>query len=366
MNGGFRMLSRRCFVQLIMAAGAVTVGAAALSGCSQGSGEDGVGAGDGAKQGGAGTVKIARPATVTDAKGREVAVPERIERIGITCMGGALQTMSVLGGADRVVVTPSPAKSSPLLLEIFPQYESLPDAGTFDDVNIETIAAAEPDFVFVPSTSGKGNAQIEDIGIATYTLSTANASAESLRQEYQNVGVLLGTEDIAAELVGFWDDLMGRVEKGVSALPEGERLTVYRCAAAITKASHTPWASNWIRTAGGVPVADDGTTGDVSLEKIAAWDPDVISTSAKVEGLLNDPSLQKLKAIKNGAVYKSPKGCMGWDTPSPEVPLGFAWLAQMLYPDRFEDIDLEKEAKGFYERFYHYDLTDEGYQAFFK
>ena len=159
---------------------------------------------------------------------------------------------------------------------------------------------------------------------------------------------------------------MGRVEKGVSALPEGERLTVYRCAAAITKASHTPWASNWIRTAGGVPVADDGTTGDVSLEKIAAWDPDVISTSAKVEGLLNDPSLQKLKAIKNGAVYKSPKGCMGWDTPSPEVPLGFAWLAQMLYPDRFEDIDLEKEAKGFYERFYHYDLTDEGYQAFFK
>ena len=359
-------MTRRRFVELLVAAGVATTGTVALGGCMQGGDAE-----DGQRQkpddaSAADAKTTERPAAVTDAKGREVAVPEKIERIGITCMGGALQTMSVLGGADRVVVAPSPAKSSPLLLEIFPQYESIPDGGTFDDVNIETIAAAEPDFVFVSSTSDKGNAQIEEIGIATYTLSTANASAESLRQEYQNVGILLGTEDIAKDLIAFWDDLMGRVAQGVTGVPESERLTVYRCGAAITKANHTPWAANWIRTAGGVPVADDGTTGDVSIEKIATWDPDVISTSANVEDLLNDPSLQDLKAIKNGSVYKSPKGCMGWDTPSPEVPLGFAWLAQTLYPERFKDVDLEKETKGFYEKFYHHEITQEGYRAFFK
>ena len=162
-------MTRRRFVELLVAAGVATTGTVALGGCTQGGDAE-----DGQRQkpddaSAADAKTTERPAAVTDAKGREVAVPEKIERIGITCMGGALQTMSVLGGADRVVVAPSPAKSSPLLLEIFPQYESIPDGGTFDDVNIETIAAAEPDFVFVSSTSDKGNAQIEEIGIATYT-----------------------------------------------------------------------------------------------------------------------------------------------------------------------------------------------------
>ena len=45
--------------------------------------------------------------TVTDFKGREVTVPENIERVGVTCMGGGTQTVCAMGGADRLVVSPS-------------------------------------------------------------------------------------------------------------------------------------------------------------------------------------------------------------------------------------------------------------------
>ena len=154
---------------------------------------------------------------------------------------------------------------------MFPQLEDLPDAGTFDEVNVETLAAAKPDFVFVSSTSDKGNQQVEDIGISTYTLSTAKASVESLRTEFENIGTLLNTSDTAQNLLAFWDDIMSRVDAGAASISESNRLSVYRCGAAITKASHTPWAGNWIRTAGGVSVAEDGTTGDVSVETIAGW-----------------------------------------------------------------------------------------------
>lgn len=352
-----RTLSRRSFLSLMAAAGAAAAGTAMLGGCSSPSGE-----------GSAEPVPESasdRPETVTDAKGREVAVPERIERIGTTAMGGATQTICCFGGADRLVFGPDMQKSASMLLKMFPQIADVPNAGTFDDINIETIAAAEPDFVLVSSTSDKGNAQIEDLGVPTYVMPTANASVDNLRKDYLNISILLGNMELGEKYVEYWDSIMDYVAETSASIEEGKKLRVYRCGEAITKVNHTPWACNWITAAGGIPVAEAGTTGDASLEQVALWDPDVISTSADVETILEDPSLQEFKAVKNKMVYKSPQGAMGWDAPSPEVPLGFAWLAQTLYPDVFADIDLEEKTKELYREFYGYDLSDEEYEEFF-
>lgn len=352
-----RALSRRSFLGLIAAAGVMTAGTAVLGGCSP----------SGAEEEAQPEAEPAsgRPETVTDAKGREVAVPEKIERIGATAMGGAMQTICCFGGADRIVFGPDMQKSAPLLVKMFPQIAEVPNAGTFDDINIETIAAAEPDFVLVSSTSDKGNAQIEELGVPTYVMPTANASVDNLRQDYLNISILLDNMDLGEKYVEFWDGIMDYVTDTSASIDDAEKLSVYRCGAGITKASHTPWACNWIEAAGGVPVAEAGTTGDVSLEQVALWDPDVISTSADVSAILDDPDLQNLKAVKEKRVYKSPSGAMGWDAPSPEVPLGFAWLAQTLYPDLFTDIDLEAKTKELFADFYGYELSDEEYQAFF-
>lgn len=308
----------------------------------------------------------AKDGVVIDYKGREVAIPEKIERIAVTCMGGATQTVCVFGGADRLVVSPSMAKSSPLVLKLFPQIENAVDAGTFDDVNIETLAAADPDFAFVSSTSDKGNAAIEELGIPTYTLGTANSTIESMRNDYVNAGKLLGTSDVADDLMKFWDDVLGYVADTLETIPEDQRLTVYRCGAELTAASHTPWATTWIKGAGGIPAVEkDGMTSDVSIEQVAAWDPDVISTSGDVDAILTNEAYADLKAVKNGAVYKTPKGTMSWDVPSPEVPLGFAWLAKTLYPEAFADFDVEAKCKEFYAQFFNYDLTDEDLDGIF-
>ena len=352
-----RTLSRRSFLSLMAATGVAAAGTAMLGGCSSPS--------DGGVAEPESEAASNRPETVTDAKDREVTVPEKIERIGTTAMGGATQTICCFGGADRLVFGPDMQKSAPMLLKMFPQIAETPNAGTFDDINIETIAAAEPDFVLVSSTSDKGNEQIEDLGIPTYVMPTANASVDNLRRDYLNISILLDNMELGEKYVEYWDSIMDYVTEASSSIKEDEKLRVYRCGAAITEVSHTPWACNWITAVGGVPVAEAGTTGDASLEQVALWDPDVISTSADVETILNDPTLQDLKAVKNKAVYKSPKGAMGWDAPSPEVPLGFAWLAQVLYPDVLADIDLKAKTKELYSEFYGYDLSDEEYEGFF-
>ena len=83
-----------------------------------------------------------------------------------------------------------------------------------------------------------------------------------------------------------------------------------------------------------------------------------------VNDILGDAQLQNIKAIQNKAVYEAPIGAFWWDRPSPESILGFMWLAQTLYPDQFQDLDLKKETVDFYKTFFQYDLSDAEYEAF--
>ncbi len=363
-----RRVSRRAFVKGAAGLGAsLVIAGAAGSALADAASKESAASADGSKD--SAVSSDATPTSenvVLDFKGREVAVPEKLERVAVTCMGGGTQTVCVLGAADRLVVSPSMAKSAPLLLKILPQLENVADAGTFDDVNLETLAAGDPQLVFVASTSDKGNQAIEDLGIATYTLGTANSTVESMRNDYVNAGKLLGTSDIADDLMEVWDEIMGFVDEKAASIPEAERLTVYRCSSELTSCNHTKWAGTWIEAAGGVPAAPEGTTGDVSIEQIAEWDPDVIITSADIATITGNDAYAELKAVKNGAVYNTPKGTMGWDIPSPEVPLGFVWLGKRLYPEAFADFDVEEETKAFYAKFYNYELTEEDLDGIFK
>ena len=65
-----------------------------------------------------------------------------------------------------------------------------------------------------------------------------------------------------------------------------------------------------------------------------------------------------MKAVKDGRVYVNPDGVMYWDYSSEGVLL-MMFIAKTLHPDIFEDLDLVKEVKEFYSRFYGYELTDD-------
>lgn len=66
---------------------------------------------------------------------------------------------------------------------------------------------------------------------------------------------------------------------------------------------------------------------------------------------MEDECILDLTALKTEEVYACPIGAFWWDTPSPESPLGFLWLARILYPDLMSDIDLKQEDLEFFETF---------------
>jgi iron complex transport system substrate-binding protein len=84
----------------------------------------------------------------------------------------------------------------------------------------------------------------------------------------------------------------------------------------------------------------------------------ICNESGVADYVLTDSKWAGLRAVREGRVYQMPIGISRWghDT-SQEVPLALLWLAETLYPDRF-DIDLEEETKSFYREFFHYELPE--------
>ncbi|MBS5450779.1 MAG: ABC transporter substrate-binding protein [Coriobacteriia bacterium] len=365
-------LSRRSFVAAAAALGAATVltgTAYAADGASAGK-DAGKGSGKGGGKGK--QVAIAAsddPSIVIDAQGNEVAVPEKIERVAITCNGGATHEAVIFGGPDKIVAEPS-MEAFPQLLKMFPVLNDVVNGGSFDDVNVETIAAQAPDIVLCGVSSEKGNAQIREVGMSTYVMLIGWAAVDTLKQEFLNVGHLFGNDERAEELVAYWDDMMSKIAERVAKLTDEQRArkVYYLGSPVITKANTGDWGRVWVDTIGATfAVPDEDLNGDVTIEKALGWNPDVIVVQGgkDLTELTSDPAVQDIAAIQNGEVYSCPIGAFWWDRPSPEAPLGFLWLAQTVFPGVFDDIDLHQETVDFFKRFYNYDLPQDEYDAFF-
>ena len=304
--------------------------------------------------------------TVTDASGREVLVPEKVGRLAITCYGGTTHEVAVLGCAEKIVAQPGMGRF-PQLVRMFPRFAEVVDPGSFDKVNVEELMKTGPDLVLVGVSSKKGNRLIEEAGMPTYTMLIGWAAVDKLKQEFLNLGVILGQEDAARRLVAYWNEKLEWVGTLVSRVPTDRRKVVYYTGKTITKASASDWGWHWIRGSGGICALEETPKGELGVEQVMRIDPDVIVTQQGngTADLLGDPRIQELKAIRNKAVYECPIGAFWWDRPSPESPLGFMWLAKLLYPEYTKEIDLEKETREFFREFYHYELTDEEYRSFF-
>lgn len=303
----------------------------------------------------AGTNKAAAAKQVVGANGRTVTVPEKIDRIAITCQGGTAQEVTILGAGDKIVAQ-APMNNFPQLLKMFPRYKDIVNPGTFDDVNIEEIIKADPDIVLVGISSKKGNQAIEEAGFPTFTMLIGWADIDTLKNEFLQMGTLLGNEKKAKELVNYWDDKIAYINKMLAKVPEDKKMRVLYASKGLKSVSgKNVWGDSLIAVAGGVNVAADiSESREVSIEQIMTWDPDVIILQKggnAVGELKKDTRLSDLDAIKNGRVHQVPIGAFWWDRPSPEAPLGFMWLATILYPEHTKDIDLKKETKEFLKLF---------------
>ena len=183
------------------------------------------------------------------------------------------------------------------------------------------------------------------------------------------VGEVLERGDEAQELIDFVESKVDMVRSVTEALNESEKPTVYFAPRGCTKGFYDPKEGrDFTRTvslyepldiAGGINVAKDEPFGDlnVGIEQLIAWEPDYIftgcsspDTADSIDFILTSEELQSIPAVHNGNVYNCFYPHSAGRPPDRSL-FNVIYMAKVLHPDEFADLDLEKECNEIFEAF---------------
>lgn len=307
----------------------------------------------------------ARP--VTDLSGRVVEIPDipvRIACLEVLCY----PRMLMLGAQDKVVAmvrtaAPWMERSNPVVAAI-PSFLGTP--------NPEEVLALRPQVAFINKSYGLTGDFLAAAGVPALIAQpgrqarSADEFIADAKAMVRLFGQVLGGESarLAEDWCAYFDKRLTMVRSRVAAIPPERRPSLYyvrgpRVINTQGRGGYTTWVGE---LAGARMVVNQGTwggKGDLSTETLLAWNPDIVVVGRQypLDVVLADPRLADLAAVRNRRVYPTPEGVFYWDG-GPEQVLLLQFLAKLLYPDLFADLDLAAEVKAYYARFYRTFLTD--------
>jgi iron complex transport system substrate-binding protein len=293
--------------------------------------------------------------TVLDMDNRTVTVPMPVERIVATGYG-SMHTLIQLGAEDKIVGCSHPDQWSALPY-VAPELDDLPDTGgpSKTNFNVELAASLEPDVIFACS-SGGGFGDVDMIQDKTQVPAIAVSSDENLWfvDELRIIGALTGKDDRARDIIAYTKENVYEISDITSKVPDEDKPVIFACGCCKSLTTSCGTTSE-IELAGGLCVPGAAWGQQVSKEQIIKWNPDVIviqwASPEWIEEMLSDPVLQNVNAVKNGRVYSTIGGYWG-DAPLDQHMASVYYLAKLFYPDKFEDLDVEKESNEIWEHLY--------------
>jgi len=224
--------------------------------------------------------------------------------------------------------------------------------------NLEALAALPHDLVFVDSELTAR--MLEKKGFTAFFLNWNDP--ECVTKTMAIMGEIFDEPGRAREFERYYRRNLAIVSSRIASVPEGRRPRALYIRTRPMALIMTSTSGHLIRMAGGRYGAPGvlPATGIFSLEQLITWDPDVLFVTgpAEAEHIYRDKQYSQLKAVKNRRIHVVPVGAHVWTNYTPEHAISVLWLAGLLYPERFRDIDLWKEMKYFYGRFFGYHLTD--------
>jgi iron complex transport system substrate-binding protein len=312
---------------------------------------------------------------VTDALGRDVVIPASPEHV--ICSGsGALRLLTYLEAQDKIVAVDS-IESRESKFDARPYALANPQFSTdytvfgefrgnddpekilaldpLPDVILKTYSASSYDAVELQEKTG--------IPVVVLNYGDLADNKESLYQSLRIMGEVMDKQERAEEVITFFDDTIADLNGRTADVPEDEKTTCY--VGGIARAgphgllSTQPTYPPFIFTnALNVAASDmELSSAEVAKEKLLDWDPEVIfvdlstlqseDENSALYQLRNEAAYQELKAVRDGNVY----GVLpyNWYTQNFGSILADSYYAgKLLYPDRFEDVDLEDKTIEIY------------------
>lgn len=327
--------------------------------------------------------------TVVDHTGEEVTVPREINRIATLSIYPLPSVITMfLGSADKIVgvhpVSMSAAENG-VLSKLFPEFLNA-DTGYMqgDDLNIEALMELKPDVVFYTAENTAQKEMLDTAGIPAIGISATAWDYDIIKTYDEWISVLsqMFPEQDKTQVVSEYSQKVYDMIQERTANLAGEEKTralflfQYDDSAMITSGKHF-FGQYWATAGGGVNVAEGldelNSAATISMEQVYEWDPEVIYitnfTPTQPDDLYNNAvggdDWSNVKAVKDRNVYKMPLGSYRTYTPGTDTPLTLMWMAKTMYPDIFEDIDMNQEVKDYYKEIYGVELSGEDVTSMF-
>jgi len=321
--------------------------------------------------------------TVKDMWGRDVKIRRDVNKVVLLDFTGTyLKVMRIWGIDDKVVGVDNSQKKNIFLKVVCPRIESIPDVGsTSKGLNYEAIMAMKPDVVIIRAFSTNREREqryqeivdrLSEMGIPVVVLlhptSYDKPNVKTVWQEIEILGKIFNREKEAEDLINYLNRYVELIRNRTKDIPEDKRPRVLLYATPDYMLGAQTIQSYFLEDiVHGKNVLESGRWIKTSPEEILRLNPDAIIALGH-EGyispeeiyagkniFLNWKLLQNVKAIKERKVGSL--GITEWRA-TVEFPIGLLREAKTLYPERFTDIDPDKEEVKLYRELYR--LDEEG------
>ena len=306
---------------------------------------------------------------IVDMGGTEVVLPKDVKTV-IDLWHANNQVVLLLGGADKLVGTTSIVKELPWFAQVYPRigeikpYAISSGSGNF---NTEEVLKANADVVI--TSSAKDAEVLRNAGVTTVLVTFRDF--EGLKETVRVTARTLGgdAEERAEAFIRYFDGNLKLIGERLAGLKDSDRPKVYQIRGSnpLETDGRVSICTEWIEAAGGINAIahiTDKNQGSVTMEELLNADPDTIIVATRkagpvIEQLRKAPEWSALRAVREGRIYPNPVGTFLWSRYSCEEALQVLWVAQLLHPDKFKDVDMNAEVRKFYKTFYDYDMTED-------
>lgn len=293
--------------------------------------------------------------TLTDQAGRTVTLEQPAESI-VSCYYISTYATIALGLKDKIVGLENKADTRALYALAAPELPELTQVGTLKELNVEAVAALEPDLVIMPQKLIDNAQTLEDLGITVMIVNPE--TQEGLETMLTLIGEACGASEQAQALIDYNHTQLERAAEMTADL-EKPSVCLLGNSSFLSVAPAAMYQNDLIEQAGGSNAAasiEEDYWADISYETLLALAPEVLvipsAASYTAEDVMNDPQLADLPAVQNGAVYTMPQGLDEWDSPTPSGILGVLWLTSVLHPEAYPFEEFTADAQEFYQTFY--------------
>lgn len=369
--------------QLIAMLTSIVLATGLFAGCGSGGAAGSTAAGSSAAASSAGTSAAGSTASgdthvVKDANDREVTVPNNPKAIAVGVSVMPHMIYALQGRGDNMVAMTKPAftgyKDS-IMYAMSPEIEKAVDTTSMGDkINMEALMKLHPDMAFIWQGEEDKAEQLESMGVPTVILKSAK-NWDELKSLITMAGDALNCQDNAKKLCAMIDDTQSFVaskKDEISKLSDNDKPKTLHFQYVEQLQIYGKGINPGIaESVGGRNIKLTGSSADTNkptMEEILEYNPDIIFISNFDDYTPEDFYNNKIKgqdwsqvnAVKNHQVYKVPKGLYRWAPPnSIEKPLYVKWMAKIVQPEIFKDIDMDKEVKDFFKSYFNYDIKDD-------